>query len=242
MLAGISAEYYLRLEQGRDRNPSTQVLRSIARVLQLDDESYLLGLVAQTPRRTRSRPRPETVPASTVRLVEQLPFPAFIEGRHLDVLAANTLAGAVSPCLAVGRNRLRDVFRDPAEQALFGDWTGAAASLLAGFRRSVGTAVDDPRVIDLVGELSLTSLGFRSFWARHDVGPLTGAVVTLDHPEVGELTLDREKLAVTGTDGAMLVIYHPHPDTDSAQQLAHLASLTLPLSRQRPLPTGLADP
>ena len=231
MLAGISAEYYLRLEQGRDRNPSAQVLRSIARVLHLDDESYLLGLATERPRAGRSRPRRETVPASTVRLVQELPFPAFIEGRTLDVLAANALATALSPCLTAGRNRLRDVFLDPAEQALFTDRHGAAAALLAGFRRTIGTGVDDPRVVELVGELSLASPEFRSLWARHDVGPRVGAVLTLDHPQVGAITVDREKLAIAGTDGAMLVVYHPHPGTDGAAQLALLASLTMPPAR-----------
>ena len=228
MLAGISAEYYLRLEQCRDRNPSAQVLRSIARVLQLEDEDYLLGLVTEPARPQRNRQRRETTPATTARLITALPFPAFIEGRYLDVLAANPLAAALSPCLVVGRNRLRDVFLDETERALFTDSHAAAAALLAGFRRSVGTAVTDQRVIDLVGELSLASQEFRTLWARHDVGPRIGAVLTLDHPQVGKLRLDREKLAVAGADGAMLVIYHPHPDTDSAEKLAFLASFNTP--------------
>src|ERR1700712_4821090 len=97
MLSGISAEYYLRLEQGRDRNPSVQVLESIARVLQLDDltRDYLLGLATEKPKRTRRRAPREVVPASMTRLVANLPFPAFVEGRYLDVLAANALAAAI---------------------------------------------------------------------------------------------------------------------------------------------------
>ncbi|GGF17494.1 helix-turn-helix domain-containing protein [Subtercola lobariae] len=231
MLSGISAEYYLRLEQGRDRNPSGQVLRSIARVLQLEDESYLLQLAAEHPPRLkarRSQPKAESVPASTARLVAALPFPAFIEGRYLDVLASNPLAAALSPTLVPGANRLRDVFLDPAEQALFSNWEAAAEGLLAGFRRSIGTDIDDPRVIELVGELSLSSPEFRTLWARHDVGPRAGARLTLDHPQVGRLALDREKLAVSGTDGVMLVIYHPQPDTDCAEKLAFLASFAAP--------------
>ncbi|HEY3557925.1 MAG TPA: helix-turn-helix transcriptional regulator [Kribbella sp.] len=225
MLAGISAEYYLRLEQGRDRNPSLQVLQSIARVLQLDDPSYLFSLVAGEPRRPRRRTvRRETLPASTARLVDALPFPAFVEGRYFDVLAANRLATALSPRLVRGNNRLRDVFLDPAEQALFSDWERAAQTLLGTFRRSVGTDIDDPRFIELAGELSLASPLFRKLWARHDVSERLGANLTLDHPQVGPLQLDREKLAVSGTDGAMLVIYHAQPGTDSADRLALLAS------------------
>lgn len=241
MLAGISAEYYLRLEQGRDRNPSAQVLRSIAAVLQLADESYLLSLAAKRPRARRGAQRREVAPATTARLVNGLAFPAFIEGRHLDVLAANALAATLSPCLVPGRNRLRDVFLDPTERALFSNWHGAAAALLAGFRRSLGTGVDDPRVIDLVGELSLASADFATLWARHDVGPRTGAALTLDHPQVGELQLDREKLAITGTHGAMLVIYHPRPDTDSAEKLAFLAAFTAPPPRHHDAPTQTSD-
>lgn len=224
MLSGISAEYYLRLEQGRDRHPSTQVLEAIARVLQLDDDTYLLSLAAQRPRRRRAKPRQETLPSSTAQLIGQLPFPAFAEGRFLDVLAANPLATALSPRLVAGGNRLRDVFLNQAEQDLFEDWERAAAALLAGFRRTVGRSTDDPRVVELVGELSVASPEFRRLWARHDIAERTGARVLLDHPTVGRLRLDREKLAVAGTDGIMLVVYHAQLGTESAERLALLGS------------------
>ena len=227
ILAGISAEYYLRLEQGRDRHPSVQVLQSIARVLQLDDDTYLLGLATDDPRCARSRPtRRKSLAPSTVRLVSVLPFPAFVEGRYLDVLAANPLATALSPRLRAGGNRLRDLFLDPVGQALFSDWERAAAALVAGFRQSVGTATDDARFVNLVGELSIASPHFRRLWARHDVGPRRSASLTIDHPQVGPLRLDREKLSITGTDGAMLVVYHPEPGTDSADKLALLGVAT----------------
>jgi transcriptional regulator with XRE-family HTH domain len=229
MLAGISAEYYLRLEQGRDRNPSLQVLESIARVLQLDDEMslYLVSLAADKPRTVRRRARRETVPVSTARLVASLPFPAFVEGRYLDVLVVNRLATAISPRLAVGRNRLRDVFLDPAERALFPHWERAAAGLVAGFRQSVGTDTDDPRFVELVGELTIASPLFARLWARHDVARRAGAAMLFDHPQVGELLVDREKLAVPGTDGMMFVIYHAEPGTEGAEKLALLASSVL---------------
>lgn len=225
MLSGISAEYYLRLEQGRDRRPSAQVLESIARVLQLDDDAYLISLVAEQPRRQRRTLRREVLPASTARLIAELPFPAFAEGRHLDVLAANPLAAVLSPRLLPGGNRLRDVFLNEAEQDLFEDWERAAAALLAGFRRTVGHSIDDPRVVELVGELSLASPEFRQLWARHDIAERTGANVTFHHPAVGQLRLDREKLAVPGTDGIMVVIYHAQTGTESAERLALLGSI-----------------
>jgi transcriptional regulator with XRE-family HTH domain len=229
MLAGISADYYLRLEQGRDRNPSMQVLESIARVLQLDEHTsaYLLGLAADKPKRRRRLPK-ETVPTGIAKLLATLPIPAFVEGRYLDVLAANPLAAAISPRLVPGTNRLRDVFLDPAEQALFPDWNGATAGLIAGFRQSVGTDIDDPRFIELVGELSLASPRFRELWARHDVGPRRGAIMRFEHPQVGELVLNREKLLIA--DGMMLVMYHPDAGSTDADKLALLASAALPVA------------
>jgi len=229
MLAGISADYYLRLEQGRDRHPSAQVLEALARVLGLDEAAtgYLLGLAAPRPRRPR-RPRRETVPAGIRQLLGVVGLPAFVEGRYFDVLAANSLARALSPNLEPGQNRLRAVFLDPAEQALYPDWPQATARLVAGFRESVGTDVDDPRFVQLVGELSLGSERFRQLWARHDVQAREGMPVRLQHPQVGELTLSREKLVIGGTAGQLLVIYHAQPGTGSAEKLALLGSLASP--------------
>jgi transcriptional regulator with XRE-family HTH domain len=234
MLAGISADYYLRLEQGRDRHPSTQVLESIGGVLELDEPAmvYLLSLAADKPRRPR-RARKETVPVGIAKLVASLPFPAFVEGRYLDVLAANSLAAAISPRWTVGANRLRDVFLDPAERDLIPGWERATQGLIAGFRQSVGTDTDDPRFIELVGELSLASDRFRQLWSRHDVAVRQGVAMRFDHPQVGELLLNREKLLVGGTDNIMLVIYHPDAGTDAADKLALLASAVAPFAGPR---------
>lgn len=229
MLAGISADYYLRLEQGRDSNPSRSVLESLAGVLQLDDDTtaYLLSLGEPRPQRRRRRtPRRESVPAGVAMLVTTLPLPAFVEGRYFDVLAANPPATALSPCLVVGGNRLRDVFLDPAEKDLYPDWESATERLVAGFRQSVGTDTDDQRFIDLVGELSLASPRFRTLWARHDVRTREGAEMRLEHPQLGELRLHREKLAISGTSGQMLVVYHASPASPDAEKLRLLGSLT----------------
>jgi transcriptional regulator with XRE-family HTH domain len=227
MLAGISSDYYLRLEQGRDHNPSIQVLQALARVLQLDSAAtdYLLGLGAARPRQRRRRPKRESVQSGIRQLLDVMDLPAFVEGRYFDVLAANALAYALSPNLQPGQNRLRAVFLDPGEKALYPDWDTATAGLVAGFRQSVGSDVDDPGFVQLVGELSLSSERFRRLWARHDVVSFEGAQITLDHPQVGDLTLSREKLAISGTEGQLLVIYHARPGTGSAEKLALLASL-----------------
>jgi hypothetical protein len=99
-------------------------------------------------------------------------------------------------------------------------------AMLAGISADyyLGTDTDDPRFIELVGELSLASDQFRQLWARHDVRARTGAAVTLAHPQVGELTLDREKLEIGGTDGQLLAIYHAEPGTTHADKLSLLAS------------------
>ncbi|MEV4350502.1 helix-turn-helix transcriptional regulator [Actinoplanes sp. NPDC049596] len=234
LLAGVSSDYYLRLEQGRDRNPSVQVLESLARVLQLDDDAidYLIGLAAPKPKRRR-RPRRETVPAGVRELLGTLNVPAFVEGRYFDVLAANDLAVALSPRMRAGENRLRAVFLDPAERALFPDWDEATALLVAGFRESVGTDTDDPRFIELVGELSLGSERFRQLWARHDVHTREGGPTEIDHPQVGRLTLRREKLIIAGDPGQVLAVYHASPGSPSAEKLSLLASSAVTESRRK---------
>ncbi|ROP61255.1 MULTISPECIES: helix-turn-helix domain-containing protein [unclassified Curtobacterium] len=227
MLAGISSEYYLRLEQGRYRNPSAQVLESVARVLQLDEDTtaYLLGLVVEQPRAHRQRrPVREVVPAGLRAFVDRLGTPAFVEGRYLDVLTANPMAAALSPRLVVGANRLRDVFLDPEERALFVDWELATEGLVASFRQSVGTSIDDPRCVELVGQLSIASPRFQRLWGRHDIGGRRGAVMRFDHPVVGALQLHREKLIVAEAQDLTVAIYHADPGTADAEKLALLAS------------------
>lgn len=235
MLAGISADYYLRLERGRDRNPSVQVLESIARVLHLDDDhiAHLRTLVSETPRPRRRRPRKEIPPPGALKLLDSLVQPAFIEGRYFDILASNSLARALSPGLAVGGNQLRDMFLDPAEQALHPDWKDVTECLVANLRQSVGNDVDDPRFIELTGELSLASPRFRQLWARHEVRGQRGAPIRISHPQIGELTLNRERLGISGAEGLMLVVYHPDAGSSDADKLALLASAGLP-TRENP--------
>jgi len=221
-LAGISADYYLRLEQGRDRNPSAQVLEALARVFGLDEAGtqYLLSLSA--PRARAKRPRKEIVPAGVRQLLEVIDLPACVESRRFDVLAANRLATAVDPTLRVGENRLRSVFLDAGVRELYSDWTRSVAGIVAAFRTSIGVDPDhlaDPRVVQLVGELSLESEEFRRLWARHDVKPLSGAQAVLNHPDVGPLDLRREKLPIPDSGGQILVVFHAAPGSDTARAL-----------------------
>ncbi|ONH21883.1 helix-turn-helix domain-containing protein [Pseudofrankia asymbiotica] len=230
MLAGISADYYLRLEQGRDRSPSTQVLESLARVLRLDAAGleYLLGLARGQSRRPRGRePRRETVPENIRALLDAVTFPAFVESRHFDILAANAMAAVLSPRFVPGHNRMRDYFLDPAERDFYPDWEAAAKGILAGFRTSVGSDLDDPRFVEIVGELSLVSETFRTLWARHDVVRREGSTMTVNHPEAGPLELYREKLPIPGTSGQVLALWHAPAGSPAAEKLALLASYAL---------------
>ena len=226
MLAGISAEYYLRLEQGRDRNPSLQVIEALAGVLQLDAESaaYLTDIARPRPRRRPAR-RTDRVPAGTLMLLETINVPAFVVNKYRDVLAANRHAIALSPLMRPGTNRLLTLFTDAEAAAYHPDWELSTAGIVAQLRAEVGTDTDDARFQALVGELSLKSERFRQLWARHDVRRGGSDSGLIRHPQIGDLDLRREKYAVVGTDGLLLVIYHAEPGTRAAEQLGLLASL-----------------
>ncbi|MEU5539231.1 helix-turn-helix transcriptional regulator [Streptomyces sp. NPDC020362] len=239
MLSGISSDYYLRLEQGRDRNPSAQVLQAIARVLRLDADatSHLLGLAqdrpagARRPSRAGAARRPEKVSSSLLQLIDGWPRnPAYIQNRYTECLAANTLATALTPNYTPGVNLLRAVLLDPAERALRRDWEDLTEEGVAALRAGAGLDTDDPRLRDLVGELSLRSERFRTLWARHDVRPRRGRVSHLSHPQVGDLDLHSNKLSVDGTDGLTLVVFHAEPGSRSAELLDILGSLAAPRS------------
>lgn len=232
MLAGISSDYYLRLEQGRDRNPSVQVLEALAGVLRLDEAAtdYLLTLAAPRPRKRR-RPRRETVPPSISQLLDVIGLPAFVEGRYFDVLAANDLATALSPGLRAGQNRLMSMFLDPAERAFYVDWEKAIGGFVASVRQLTGADTDDARFVEIVGELSLSSDHFRRLWARQDIYPRIEVATRMRHPQVGDLTLSREKLAIAGVTRQLLVIYHAEAGTESAEKLALLSSLAASAAR-----------
>jgi transcriptional regulator with XRE-family HTH domain len=231
-LAGLSAQYYLRLEQGRDHHPSTQVLDALARVLRLDMETtaYLHRLaVSDTPCATRHRD--QQVPDGIRQFVlSRTDVPAMVVNRYQDVLVANALAVALSPANTPGENMLRSVFFDAEVRAMYGgddqDWERVAAAMIAGVRASAGPESRDRGLAELVDELSLHSAVFRRLWARQDVAACTGGVVVLAHPKVGRLELNYERLDIVGTPGHQLALYHAAPNGESARSLALLADLT----------------
>lgn len=133
------------------------------------------------------------------------------------------MAVALSPRLRPGQNRLRSLFLDPEEQAFQQDWAKAAADFVAALRTTIGDDTDNPRFVELVGELALSSQRFRTLWARHDIRDLDGGTTTVHHPVVGELRLHRDKLPI---GDVLLVVYYPDQDSDSDEKLRLLAALT----------------
>jgi transcriptional regulator with XRE-family HTH domain len=242
MLAGISAEYYLRLEVGRDRNPSAQVVEALAQALRLDIKAtrYLHQLANPIISRWDHAVL-DAAAEGLDGLIDELPFPAIVASRYQDVLAANPIAQALSPGFTVGQNFLRWRLLDPAARELYVDWDDATESAVSGLRELAGTVPDDPRMQALIAELSSASSRFRNLWARASVGYRLG-VVHMRHPIVGDLYLCRNQLIVPHVPHAVgqhVLIYRAEPGSDSARALAELRSLAaaFPLaSATRPEP------
>ncbi|MCY1143273.1 helix-turn-helix transcriptional regulator [Actinoplanes sp. Pm04-4] len=206
LLAGISAEYYLRLEQGRDSTPSVPVVEALGRVLRLGDAGTAHLLALSQPRR-KPAPPADHVPEGIELLLGTLNVPGFVVNRYRDVLAANRLAVALSPLMAPGVNRLVAAFTDPLAHAYHPDLDDNAASVVAQLRADIGTDTADPRFRELIAELSESEL-FRTLWERHDVRRGGSETALIRHPRLGDLHLRREKLAVVGAEGLQLVLYH----------------------------------
>jgi len=233
-LAGISSDYYLRLEQGRDQHPSPQVIAAIARALQLDEAATAyLHTLAQPDAGSHRTGCPEHAPASIVQLIASWPnTPAFVQDRHMDVLAANVLATALSPVFSPGVNLVRATFLDPEVRRHAGDWDAVAHSAVSRLRALAGPGVDDPRLVELVAELTRCSDQFRRLWARHDIEVAAVPARTFHHWLVGTLELHTEWLAITGTEGQLLVVYHALPGSPSEQALGRLARVAAGSQRQ----------
>jgi transcriptional regulator with XRE-family HTH domain len=225
LLAGISSDYYLRLEQGRDTNPSPQVLDALARALRLDVKAteYLHQLASPSAGR-RDLSGAEAPADGVEQLIEQFPMPTIVASRCQDVLAANRIARALSPGFTPGRNFLSWRLLDPAARELYVDWDEATDVAVSGLREAAGSDPDDPRVLSLIDELSAASARFRELWTRADVGYRVG-VLHMRHPMVGDLYLHRNRFNIPHSGGQHMLTYRADPGSDSARALDALRSL-----------------
>ncbi|MFD0338099.1 helix-turn-helix transcriptional regulator [Streptomyces sp. NPDC127117] len=228
-LAGVSVDYYIRLEQGRGSSVSDAVLDAIARVLRLDETEHAYLRTVARPRAGAPAPASAQRVRPGLRLVldSLTAAPAFILGRRMDVLAWNALGDAVvgfSRMPAAERNMPRQVFLEPAARELYPDWAAVAAETVAYLRLDAGLHPNDRQLATLVGELSLKSEDFRRLWADHLVKSKTGGVKRINHAVAGELVLPYETLGSAGDPGQSLVVYTPEPGSETAERIALLAS------------------
>lgn len=226
-LAGMSVDYYVRLEQGRERNPSAQVLDALARVLHLDEDGRLhlfqLAGVAPGTRRTTT---PEHVDPELARLLDMWPDnPAIVLGRGYDVLAANALADALFGGFAQGPNLVAKMFLDPAARTLYADWEQVAAYTVAGLRQLYGGDPHEPRINEVIDMMVAQSPDFVRLWERHEARTKRMESKRLRHPDVGEMTLWMNAFDVKSAPGQELIVYHAEPATASADALRLLGTL-----------------
>ncbi len=235
LIAGVSPDYYVRLEQGRTAHVSDQVLDAVARALSLTavEAEHLRNLARPRRGATASAPavdrRASLSDASLTRLLDAMTnAPAILLDVRLDILAANHAAEAVFGIDAMDapRNAARQLFLNPTARALYSDWETIARQTVAQLRLSAGRWPEDPGLRSLVGELAIGSPDFRVLWAAGEVQEKDGGVTRIVHPLVGPLEFDYHALAVTGASSKTLFTYVARPGTDTAASLAVLLSWT----------------
>jgi transcriptional regulator with XRE-family HTH domain len=233
MLAGLSVDYYNRLERGSLGSASDSVLDSLADALRLDEaeRAHLFDLARASQPASAGRRR---APAQSLRpsvqwmLDSMTASAALAENGRLDALGANQLGRALYPAL-FGRGRQpgnwgRFIFLDPDARSFYADWDRAARESVAILRTEAGRNPHDRGLSDLVGELSTQSHEFRGLWAAHNVRLHTKGVKRFNHPVVGELELSFNRLEVLADGGLTIVVYTAEPGSTSAEALGLLAS------------------
>jgi transcriptional regulator with XRE-family HTH domain len=235
LLAGVSVDYYTRLERGNVAGVSETVLEALARALQLDDveRAHLFDLARaahpSTPRR-RHRAQQRIRPSVQQMLDAMSGVPAFVRNGRLDILAANRLGRALysqhfdSPYQPV--NSARFAFLDSRSQGFYLDRETVARDVVAVLRAEAGRDPYDRDLSDLVGELSTRSEPFRTLWAAHNVRRHDTGVKGVQHPLVGEITFTYESMELVADPGLTMFVYTAEPGSKSEQALSLLASWT----------------
>ncbi|WP_371631343.1 helix-turn-helix domain-containing protein [Streptomyces sp. NBC_00341] len=226
-LAGISPEYYTRLEQGRDRNPSPEILAALARALRLDPAAtrHLHRLGGHLPPDDPAGPGDAAgrLPAGLRQLLTVWDdVPAVVQNAYLDVLAATPAATALAPFYRPGVNLLRAAFLGDSVRRRYRNAPELLARAVASLRAFADRVPDDPRLGALRDELTAASPQFRTLWERYEVSPPPGGTVEIDHPSVGPLSLEYQRFAVPGLAGTLLVVHTAVPGTPSEAALDRL--------------------
>lgn len=234
LLAGVSVDYYTRLERGNLSGASDSVLDALARALQLDEaeRAHLFDLARSaqpTPaRRRRRQPKPQIRPEIHWALDAITGAAAYVSNERLDILATNPLGRALFSELFAGHarpvNSARFVFLDPRAETFYADWDRAARDTAAILRSAAGRDPHDRELSDLVGELATQSEPFRTHWAEHNVRFHNTAAKQLHHPVVGDLTLSFNRLDIAAEPGLTLFVYAAEPGSRSAEALNLLGS------------------
>ncbi|WP_326686911.1 MULTISPECIES: helix-turn-helix transcriptional regulator [unclassified Streptomyces] len=232
MLAGVSVEYYTRMERGDLSGVSESVLDALAQALRLDDTErdhlYALARAASaTPARARRRTKKATVRPSVLRIIEGLhEQPAYVRNNRMDILAANPLARALLSEVFEQEpaNTCRFVFLDPRATRLYPDWERVARDGVGVLRVEVAKNPYDRQLSNLIGELSTRSDAFRRMWGAHDVHVFTEGTKRFHHRAVGEMELVHESLDLPGEQGLSITVYSADPGTPAADALKLLAS------------------
>jgi transcriptional regulator with XRE-family HTH domain len=231
-LAGVSADYYRRLERGQISGASELVLEAIAGALQLDDaeRAHLFDLArsAYPVSRGRARPAKRNVRPIVQQILDEITAPVIVTNARCDLVAANQLGRALYAPLFESTeqpaNGARFVFLDPTAAEFYPDWERLADELVANLRSQAGSTPHDKNLQDLVGELSTRSDAFRTRWAAHNVRLHRTGTKRLHHPVVGELTLGYETMGLRADDDLSIAIYTAEPGSPSRQVLDLLAS------------------
>ena len=235
LLAGVSVDYYTRLERGRAAGASDSVLEGIARALHLDEaeRAHLFDLARAAagpgaPRVPR-RPVAQQVRPNVRRILDSMTMtPAYVRNARLDILTANQLGAALfAPVLssaAQPANNARFMFLDPAARDFYSDWERQAQDVVAMLRTEAGRNPHDKDLSNLIGELSTRSENFRIWWAAHNVRFHRTGIKRFRHPVVGDLTLTYEALDLAADSGLRISAYTAEPGTPSDDALKVLAS------------------